>query len=84
MERMKEAELPDIPAAPHQPANFNFPRRCFGKSMRACQASWFRQFTFLHYDESKDVVYCHICVSAFRQKKMKEKNAEPAFVSTPY
>ena len=66
MERIKEAELPDIPAAPHHPANFNFPKRSFGKSLRSCQASWFNQFSFLHYDESKGrglLPHLRVCVS---------------------
>ena len=74
-------ELPAIPACPHQPADFDFPKSPFEKTMRSCQASWFKQFKFLHYDEARDLLFCHICVSGFRQKKLKGSNADPAFVS---
>lgn len=39
MEKFKPTELPDIPACPHHPADFKFPKRAFGKAMRSCQAS---------------------------------------------
>ena len=38
--------------------------------------------SFLHYDESNDLAYCHICMTGFKQKKkMKAAKADPAFVS---
>ena len=37
----------------------------------------------MHYDEANDLAYCHICVSALKQKKM-ESNAEPSFISSGY
>ena len=81
MDRFKESEFPVIPAAPHQPHEFAFPKRLCGSSMRSFRAPWFKEFKFLHYDEAKDVVFCHVCVTAFQQKKMKGANAEPSFVS---
>ena len=36
---------------------------------------------FLHYDEAKDVAYYHVCVTAFKQKKITESRADPVFVS---
>ena len=51
MKRLALNELPDIPVC--QPADFDFPKGNFGKTMRSCQASWFKQFKFLHYDEAK-------------------------------
>ena len=38
-------------------------------------------FYALVYDETKDLAYCHICVTAFKQKKMRESRADPVFVS---
>ena len=35
-------------------------------------------------DEANDLAYCHVCVSALKQKKMKESNAEPSFISSGY
>ena len=31
--------------------DFCFPKRKFGEKQRSCQAHWFRQFEWLHYDE---------------------------------
>ena len=78
--------LPEISSLPHQPTAFSFPKRSFGKknvSLRSFQASWFRQWPFLHYDEARDVVHCHTCVMGFKEKKVKASNADPAFVSCP-
>ncbi len=76
--------LPELPSVPHHPPDgFSFPKRPFGSKkvvMRSFQASWFKQWSFLHYDELKDVAYCHICVTAFKQKKMRESRADPVFV----
>ena len=37
---------------PFHPSNdFCFSKRKFGKRQRACQAHWFQQFEWLHYDE---------------------------------
>ncbi len=48
----------------HQPATFTFPKRSFGVKkpvLRSFQSEWFKQWSFLHYDEAKDVVYCLLC-----------------------
>ena len=77
--------LPEISSLPHQPTAFSFLKRSFGKknvSLRSFQASWFRQWPFLHYDEARDVVHCHTCVMGFKEKKVKASNADPAFVSS--
>ena len=57
---------------PHHPdLTFKFPKRSFGKKKpvyRSFQSAWFVQWPFLHYDQSKDPVYCHTCALAFKQK----------------
>ena len=79
------AGFPDILTVPHQPSScFAFPKRPFGKQNRSFQRSWFIQWKFLHYDEANDTVFCHTCVSAFKEGKMKSSCAEPAFVSNNY
>ena len=45
------------------------------------QLSWFASWTWLHYDETTDVVLCHLCTKAVREKKMKPGNADVAFES---
>lgn len=78
-------DLPEVSDSPHQPGTaFKFPKRSFGKksvTTRSFQSSWFQQWPFLHYDEGKDLAYCHICVTSYKQKKMRTSKADPAFVS---
>ena len=78
------SNLPDIPDSLHQPGlGFKFPKRSFGKAtvvFRSFQSTWFRQWPFLHYDETNDLAYCHTCVKGFKEKKMNA-TADPAFVS---
>ena len=76
----------DIHENPHQPRDFNFPKRCFGQKKvvkRSFQPTSFSQWPFLHYCEAQDVAYCHTCVKAFQQKQMPtaKHSADPAFVS---
>ena len=44
--------------------------------------NWFKQWTFLHYDEAKDLVYCYTCLLCFKEKGLRSANADPAFVSS--
>ena len=77
-------EIPELPAAPHQPSKFVFPKRPFGKAKvvyRSFQKSWFNEWPFLHYVEAKDVAFCHICATAVKLKKIRASNAEVSFVS---
>ena len=39
---------------------------------------------FLHYNEANDVVFCHVCMSATKNKMIRSNNADPAFVSAMY
>ena len=67
----------------HQPALFNFPKQFFGQKKvvyRSFQPSWFNHWKFLHYDEARDIVFCHTCLKGFEIKKMKSHQADPAFV----
>ena len=81
---MATVNLPEITTSPHQPGvEFKFPKRSFGKStitQRSFQAQWFQQWSFLHYDEHNDVVYCHTCATSMKQKRMRSSKADPAFV----
>ena len=44
--------------------------------------NWFKQWTFLHYDEAKDLVHCYTCLLCFKEKRLRSANADPAFVSS--
>ncbi len=79
-----DTESVDIPAKPHQPTTFRYPKRSFGKKkvvQCSFKASWFAKWPFLHYIESKDVVFCHTCLVGFKLKRMRTNSADPAFVS---
>ena len=78
------AQSGDVTDKPHQPLTFNYPKRTFGKRnvvSRSFQPGWYSQWPFLHYDEAKDVVYCHTCLLGFKLKRMKTNSADSAFVS---
>lgn len=74
------ADLPELPNHPH--SAFVFPRCEFGKKQvqkYSCQASWFKTWKWLHYDEQNDTVFCHVCVQALQSKRMDARRGEPAF-----
>ena len=56
---------------PHQPADFDFPKREFGiKTVvrRSFQPSWFKTWTWLHYDEQSDTCYCYLYKNLLGEK----------------
>ena len=68
------ASLPNIGEKPNQPKRFSFPKRDYCKKTvvkRAFQQQWFHNWPWIHYDEVKDVAFCHTCVTAVRSKKLK-------------
>lgn len=70
----------------HQPGpEFKFPKHSSGKKdivHRSFQHSLFLKWAFLHYSEASDAVYCHTCLTMFRQEKnLTTTKADPAFVS---
>lgn len=40
---------------------------------RSFPEQWFKQWKWLHYNNVRDVVYCHCCVSAINSGKMQLK-----------
>ena len=82
---MATASFPDICSVPHQPTSITFPKRSFGKkvvALRTFQASWFRTWKCIHYDETNDKAFCFYCMKGFKENKPKAPNADQAFVST--
>ncbi|KAJ8019527.1 hypothetical protein HOLleu_41161 [Holothuria leucospilota] len=72
---------PGVPPGPHQPFEFNFAARIYGKQNRAFQTHWFRSFPWLHYLEINDSVLCYTCITADKQKKLiNARNSEKAFL----
>ena len=82
----ENGEIPDIPSCPYQPdSRCKFKPRPFGKKkvvLRSFQPSWCQKWSWIHYQETKDLAFCHICIRGFKEKKIKASNADPAFVST--
>ena len=61
-----------LPDKPHQPLQFSFPKRSFGKKVvvqRSCQATWFSTWQWLHYQESEDSLLCYFCLKATRENR---------------
>ena len=68
--------------SPNQPKNFKFPAKTFGSkklTKRSFQPAWFERYEWLHYDETRDVVFCHICLKALANNMLTSLNADPAF-----
>ena len=77
--------VPSVPLTPHQPStSYKFPKRSFGKNRvveRSFQASWFHKWKWLHYNELDDLVFCHVCMKANAEGKLKCRALEPSFVT---
>ena len=81
------SSLPELPPSPvHPSSKYVFPKREFGKKQivkRSCQVAWFSTWPWLHYqaNDPDDVVFCHVCVSALKSKKMERSRGDLAFTS---
>ena len=87
LSRKPGGTLPSFGDHPHQPSNFKFPLREFGRKTivnRAFQSAWFKRWNWLHYDESQDVVFCLPCLKAFKEKKLTGGNPDKAFISNGF
>ena len=72
-----------FPEMPHQPKTLRFPKRSFGKKcivQLAFRPTWFDKWNWLHYDESADVAFCHVCVKAEEEGKLKANSKDSAFI----
>ena len=83
-----ESSIRSLPAHPHQPTTYQFPKREFGKKTlvkRSFQPSWYTKWPWLHYMEDQDAVLCFICAKASLEKKIHwSSNADSAFISTGF
>ncbi|KAL5004567.1 hypothetical protein ScPMuIL_018023 [Solemya velum] len=69
---------------PNQPRAFTFPKRKLGQknpAQRTIQAAWFDNKTWLHYDESRDLAFCHLCLVTTTQSKLSSGCAEKTFTT---
>ena len=82
---MAEAEA--YLSGPNQPKNFKYPFREFGKTKvvkRCFQKQWYGTYSWLDYDETDDVVYCHVCRLADSHNKLNVPLKEPTFTKTGF
>ena len=56
----------------------------FGDQNRSCQSKWFKEFGWLHYDESRNRVFCYYCVQAVQEKKLLNTKADDAFTKSGF
>ena len=69
---------------PHQPRNFAFPCRTFGKKnpvKRSFRSDWYTKWRWLHYDEASDVAFCFYCRKADQEGKLRSTNKDLSFIS---
>ena len=69
----------ELPPSPHQPKDFVFPKRSFGKKSveeRSFRAAWFEKWSWLHYNKTEDSVLCHICATAVQKGRIKESTSD--------
>ena len=78
-------KTPEISEKPyHPPSSFKFPTRKFGNLNRCAQSQWFTSYSWLHYDQQNDQVYCYFCVKSYKEKKQSNTKIEAAFISTGF
>ena len=74
---------------PNQPTAFSFPKRDFGKKnpvSRSFQASWFKKWPWLHYDQTNDRAFCFTCMKASKLGNLKvcASKSDDAFLTRGY
>ena len=86
-----KVQVPILADYPNQPKNYNFPKRVFGNEkpvrQRSFQAKWFNNWSWLHCDSARDLVFCHTCVKAVESNKIsleKGNIKDSAFITTGY
>ena len=68
-----------IPVQCQPDPNYPFPMKQFGKK-KCSQASWFKNFSWLHYSKEKDSVFCIFCIR-HKGKLTAEHNMEEAYIT---
>ena len=77
-------EIKDLPDTPCHPVGSHFPSCTFGgakKVNRSFQSSWCHRFSWVHYDNTQDLVFCFSCCKAAKEGKVRlTGNEEKCFV----
>ena len=80
--------LADVGEQPHQSAKFSFQKRTFGTKpvvVKSFQPQWFQKWSWIHYDEARDIAFCFICVKTVRSKTLKTaKTTNVSFIYRGY
>ena len=83
MDVASDSEHKEVSEPFHPGKSFQFPKKNYGSRQRSCQAQWFVDYPFLHYDVNKDAIFCHVCIKAVAQKKiLASTRPDAAFVSS--
>ena len=82
------SNLPEVGDTPNQLLSFLFPKCEYGRSIIvkcSFQSQWFSKWQWLHYDQSRDMAFCHTCMMAVKSKKITSLGTgDLAFVSRGY
>ena len=72
-----------FPGKPHQPRLTSFPVVAFGSGSkrRSFQANWFDKWPWLHWNDSLESIFCHVCIQASRAGLIRTKISDQAFIS---
>ena len=75
-----------IPAKFHLSKKYMFLVRTLGckAEKRSFRADLCGKYDWLHYDHVADAAFCHLCVSAEREKFLASTKRDPAFVTRGY
>ena len=63
--------------------DYPFPEKQFGKKKGSCQASGFKNFSWLHYSKKKDSVFCIFCIR-HKGKLTARHNTEEAYITKEF
>ena len=78
--------FPVVSDTPYYPIDFAFPSWEYGKknpTKHSFQASWFKQWKWIHYNKENDSAYCFYCVKAYKENKLNSiPNLEKTYIST--
>ena len=72
----------------HHPIDFALPFWEIGKknpTKRSFQASWFKQWKWIHCNEENNSVYCFYCVKAYKENKLNNiPNLQKTYILTGF
>jgi len=81
----KKNDIPDLPAEPHQPFSFKFPKCCFGQKKPvycSFKASGLLTGHFFTMIMNLKMFFCHTCIIAFKLNEIKSShNSAATFVN---